>query len=190
MWSDSLGIGRERRMSQRFCTSRRSFFGIFSRFRCTSQLKSLIFKMSTTSQCFFAVFLASIVMGILTILWFWLTFPPVKWGFSICLVSTESLLSSLLLFSSLRNFFACLSQCRYCLPARFETSSHVFRSFAIVFSLLLFSSLRNFFACLSQFRYCPPAGRSVSLLSPRRPLGLRIVPPKAARFAFVPPKGA
>ena len=60
-------------------------------------------------------------------------------------------------------------------------------SFAV--SLLSPRTLRNFFACLSQFRLCPPAGRSVSLLSPRRPLGLRIVPPKAARFAYCPLEG-
>ena len=56
MWSGSLTFGRERRMSQRFCTSRRSIFRVFSRFRCTFQLKLPIFKMSTTSQCFSAVF--------------------------------------------------------------------------------------------------------------------------------------
>ena len=139
MWSGSLSFGRERQMSQRFCTSRRTCFGMFSKFRCTSQLKWPIFEMSTTSQCFLAVLLANIVMGILTILSFCSTFPQAKRGFSICFVSSESLLSSLLLFSSLRNFFACLSQFRYCPPARFETSSHVFRSFAIVSSLLLLS---------------------------------------------------
>ena len=51
VWSDSLGFVRERQMYQRFCTSRKSIFIIF-RFRCTSQLKWPIFKMSTTSQCF------------------------------------------------------------------------------------------------------------------------------------------
>ena len=40
----------------------------FFKFRCTSQLKWPIFKMSTTSQCFSAVFVANIVMGILKIL--------------------------------------------------------------------------------------------------------------------------
>ena len=80
----------------------------FSRFRCTSQLKWPIFKMSTTSQCVSAILFASIVMGILKNLWFCFTFPSIKWEFSICFVSSESLLSSLLLFSSLRFFFASL----------------------------------------------------------------------------------
>ena len=83
-------------------------------------------------------------------------------------VVCESLLSSLLLFSSLRNLFACLSQFRYCPPASFETSSHVFRSFAFVPPQA------------ARFPYCPLEGRSVCVLSPRRLLGLLIVPPKAA----------
>ena len=49
MLSDSLGFVGERQMSQRFCTSRRPIFVICSRYRCTSQLKLPIFKMSTTS---------------------------------------------------------------------------------------------------------------------------------------------
>ena len=53
-------------------------------------------------------FFASLVIGILKILWACWTFPSVKWEFSICFVSSESLLSSLLLFSSLRFFFASL----------------------------------------------------------------------------------
>ena len=41
---------------------------VFFEIRCNSQLKLPIFKMSTTSQCFAAVFVASIAMGILKIL--------------------------------------------------------------------------------------------------------------------------
>ena len=40
-------------------------FWAFFKFRCTSQLKWPTLKMSTTSKCFFAVFMATIVMGIL-----------------------------------------------------------------------------------------------------------------------------
>ena len=46
--------------------------------------------------------------GMLAILWFCFTFPSAKWDFSICSVLSESLFSSLLLFSSLRFFFASL----------------------------------------------------------------------------------
>ena len=47
-------------------------------------------------------------MGIFKMLWCCLTFPSVKWEVSICFVSSEYLLSSLLLVSSLRFFFASL----------------------------------------------------------------------------------
>ena len=52
---DSLGFGRERRMSQGFCTSQRSFFQLFFRIRCTSQLTPPIFKSRSTSRCFSSV---------------------------------------------------------------------------------------------------------------------------------------
>ena len=132
-------------------------------------MKWRIFKLWTTYHCFLFLFpqffLVTIVMGILTILWFCLTFPPVKWGFSICLVSTESLLSSLLLF------------------LRFETSSHVFRSVAIVFphaskplrmsfTVSRLSSLCFFFL---RFETSSHVFRSFAIV------------PKAARFAHCPP---
>ncbi len=114
--SDSLSCGRERRMSQRFCTSRRSFCLLFSRFRCTSLMKWPIFKMPTTSQCFRCFFSVTL-----------LSFPISKMRL-LDLLSFERVSS--LLSASL---FFCLP------PALFLSSFFVF-VFLFYFGLWLVSS--------------------------------------------------
>ena len=118
---------------------------------------------------------------------------------------------SLLSARTLRNFFACLSQFRFCLlSASFFFASKLLRmSFAvsllsrrplglrivppplglrIVFPPLGFRIVPPppYYPAAARFRYCPREGCLVSLLSSRRPLRLRIVLPQLG-FLIVPP---
>ena len=128
---------------------------------------------------------------------------------------------SLLSSRTLRNFFACLSQFRYCLlSASFFFASKLLRmSFAVSllsrrplglrivppplglrivppllsnfvthFRNAVYPFFRRSVSLLSPRRsLCLLSRRrSVSLLSPRRPLGFLIIPPKAAPFAHCP----
>ena len=67
MWSGSLSFGRERRMSQRFCTSRRSILGIF---QISLHLSAEMADLQNVDylSMLFRSFFASIAMGILKIL--------------------------------------------------------------------------------------------------------------------------
>ena len=109
---------------------------------------------------------------------------------------------SLLSSRTLRNFFACLSQFRYCLlSASFFFASKLLRmSFAVSLLSRRPLGLRivppplglrivpppPYYPAAARFRYCPREGCLVSLLSSRRPLRLRIVLPQLG-FLIVPP---